>query len=93
MVKRIFFVFQVSDSMPEHLPAGDVNHLPVIAVPALRNLCLLMGIIVSLAWFWRLILDSRMSSLRKMTPSLESLISHKHHRLLIYALICVAIYL
>jgi hypothetical protein len=51
MVKRIFFVFQVSDSVPQHIPAGDVNHLPVIAIPALRNRCLLIGIIVSLAWF------------------------------------------
>jgi hypothetical protein len=51
LVKRIFFVFQVSDSVPQHLPAGDVNHLPVIAIPALRNQCLLIGIIVSLALF------------------------------------------
>jgi hypothetical protein len=51
MVKRIFFVFQVSDLVQQRIPAGDVNHLPVIAVPALRNHCLLIGTIVSLAFF------------------------------------------
>jgi hypothetical protein len=50
LVKRIFFVFQVSDSVPQHIPAGDMTHLPVIAVSALRFHCVLIANIVSFAW-------------------------------------------